>query len=368
VKHILIETLENWLETAPWLGSYYARRAGMLKRSYCLLLNHLGLLRPHAFVQWLATYQCIFACPYCEASAAKANPDELSTEEARTLMDEIRRMGASRVVISGGEPLTRADMAAVMAYANGLGLRLGLISNGYLVEEMWERLRHLRYFLFFTSIDGVKSNNDRLRAKAGAFDRTLRSLELFADIGVPIRMVNTAVHPGNIAQMQELGRNLQASGATHWHLSPIARVGRAAATDHYSLDGSQLRELADFIAAGRPGPKVELCEAHAYLGLLAGRRIGRPFFCGAGLTRCSVMPDGDVLGCQMIYDSRLSEGNIRDKPLSRIWRENFQRFRKPQPPPSCAGCSLLDSCQGGCWAEMETHGKCLKSVFEGHCG
>ncbi len=364
----MIGPIENLLESAPWLGSYYFRHAGRLKRSYCLLLHRLGILRPHAFVQWLATYRCNFACPYCEASAADAGPGELSTQEAKALIDDIRGMEVRRLVISGGEPLTRPDIIEVMDHANGLGLSLGLVTNGYLVEKMWERLRRFRYFLFFTSIDGLRDYNDTIRKKSGAFAKTLGSLKLFADIRVPIRMVNTVVHPGNLDQLEELGEILQGAGATHWHLSPTAKVGRAAGTDQYSLNGQQLQGLADFIAGNKSGIKVEFGEAHSYLGFLDGRSIGKPFFCGAGLTRCSVMPDGEVLGCHTVFDSRLSEGNIRDQPLSRIWKEGFLRFRKPRVHPSCAGCSMLKVCQGGCWGEMERDGMCLKSVWEGRCG
>ena len=108
---------------------------------------------------------------------------------------------------------------------------------------------------------------------------------------------------------------------------------------------------------------IDFGESHAYLGCFLGNPIGRPFFCGAGLTRCSVMPDGEVLGCQQVYDRSLSEGNIRNKPFPQIWKEGFSRFRKRDFPVICRGCAHLSGCQAGCWAEMEKQGVCLKSVW-----
>ncbi|MGQ9681536.1 MAG: SPASM domain-containing protein [Anaerolineae bacterium] len=100
----------------------------------------------------------------------------------------------------------------------------------------------------------------------------------------------------------------------------------------------------------------------AHLSLAAGRGgVGKPFFCGAGLTRCSIMPNGDVLGCQQVYDAALAEGNIRQQPLSCLWRQRFQRFRQPGRPSSCRDCTHWPGCRGGCWAEQQTRGSCLRS-------
>jgi radical SAM protein with 4Fe4S-binding SPASM domain len=112
--------------------------------------------------------------------------------------------------------------------------------------------------------------------------------------------------------------------------------------------------------------RIEFCESRAYLACFDGRSIGKPFFCGAGLTRCSIMPDGEVMGCHQIYDISFSEGNIREKPFSQIWKEGFIRFRRDEFPLPCQSCAWRDQCQGGCWAEMEKQGSCLKSVWEDH--
>jgi radical SAM protein with 4Fe4S-binding SPASM domain len=177
-------------------------------------------------------------------------------------------------------------------------------------------------------------------------------------------MVNTVVHPGNIDQLESVFKILRDSAANVWHLSPIEKVGRAASGSGYSLTGKQLRFVADFIKAHPGAMKIEICESHAYLACFGGKSLGKPFFCGAGLTRCSVMPDGEVMGCHQVYDISLSEGNIRDKPFSKIWKEGFTRFRINAFPLPCQTCEHLNQCQGGCWAEMIKQGSCLKSVWE----
>jgi radical SAM protein with 4Fe4S-binding SPASM domain len=359
-----IEKIDSLLAAIPGLNRLYWQRAGQLKRNLCLMLHRLGLLRPFTFVQWLATYGCNFRCPYCEASAGLPHPQELTTSEVRVFFDDLVRLGAKRLLISGGEPLTRPDILELMGYANHRGLQLGLVSNGYLVEEMWSDLQHFRFFLFFTSLDRSASAHDKVRGHPGAWNRVLRSLRLMQEKKVPVRIINTVAPPGGVEELAQLLPVVKQSGATHWRLSPITQVGRAADADNYRLDGKQLRALVEFANLANRTFPTDLGCSHMYLKCLTNLPFGKPFFCGAGLTRCSVLPTGEVLGCQLAYDTSLSEGNLREKPLSVMWMEGFLRFRKTLLHEYCTSCTYGVNCHSGCWAEMATRGACLKEVWE----
>jgi len=281
------------------------------------------------------------------------------------MVDDLAAMGVTRLAVSGGEPLVRKDIITIMSHAHASGLKLGLVSNGYLVEQRWEDLRHFDYFLYFTSIDGLPEYHDRVRKKH-SFARAMKSLDLFSKQQAWSRIINSVVHSENIRQLEALFDLLKDSGATRWHLVPIMDVGRAENDRSYTLTGGQLRELADFIKDHSSRHfTVDFGEACTYLGCFAPEPVGNPFFCGAGLTRCAIMPDGEVLGCHTIYDNRFSEGNIRKKPFSRIWKEEFASFRQHRRfPEACAGCHHFNACQGGCWSEMALKNRCLKSSIE----
>jgi radical SAM protein with 4Fe4S-binding SPASM domain len=359
---VVIDILDRVFQKTPLVQAIYMKRAAKLKRTYCLLLHRFGILKPYTFVQWLATYKCNFHCPYCEASAGNPADNELSTEEAKQFIDDLAGMKIKRLAVSGGEPLVRHDILELLAYANAKNISLGLVTNGYRVKTMWNRLRRLRYFLYFTSIDGTEAYNDQVRGKKGAFKHALRGLELFGSLGVKTRMINTVVTPQNMEMLDEMLQVFRESAATRWVLTPTASVGRAAHDSRYSLDDNQVRNLIDFIARNQTVMNVDLGESHTYLKQFYGKFFGKPFFCGAGLTRCAVMPDGEVLGCQQAYDNALSEGNIRDVPFSRIWKERFTSFRQSGFPAYCSDCEFLDACQGGCWAEMQVQKSCLKDL------
>lgn len=359
---MIVDRAERGLASVPALRAFYERRAAALKRRYCLALHRFGLLKPLTFVQWLATYSCNLSCPFCEASAGVPRPGELSTADVRRLLDDLQRMGVRRFVVSGGEPLLRRDIVEILNHATARGLRLGLVTNGLLVEDLWEDLKRQHYFLYFTSIDGPPRVHNEARRRPDAFDRAVAGLERFATLRVPARVVNTVVHPGNIGALDELAPLIQRSAATAWRLSPASPVGRAA-NGAYDLDGAQLRVLARFVRQRRAEMDVDFGESHSYVNCFDGGPVGKPFFCGAGLTRCSIMPNGEVVGCQQVYDPRFAEGDIRTTPFPEIWSKGFSRFRTREAPPDCRGCEHLGACQGGCWAEREIRGRCLKSAW-----
>jgi len=358
------EFLERHILGIPLLGDLYRKRAAKLKRHFCLLLHRAGLLRPYSFVQWLVTNRCNGSCPFCEASSGKADVNELTHEEARTLLRDLKCMKVRRLVLSGGEPLMRPDICEIINYANSCGIDVGLVSNGWFIPEMKDALSGLRFFLYFTSLDGMPDYHNRVRGMDDAFARALEGLSFFSQMGVSVRIVNTVVHSGNISQLKSLAKMVRRSGATSWRLTPVCSVGRASGRNDYELSGEQLVHLASFIEEMRKGMSIDLGESHMYLGCFAKKYGGHPFFCGAGLTRCSIMPNGDVLGCHQVYDSSLSEGNVRDRRFPEIWENGFSRFRKKKFEDMCLRCAHLDGCQGGCWAEMQRTSACLKSSWE----
>jgi radical SAM protein with 4Fe4S-binding SPASM domain len=317
-----------------------------------------------SYVEWLATNACNFRCAYCGVSAGQVGPDELNTEEALAMLGQLRACRVRRLLVTGGEPLLRSDLGQILSQADSLGIQTGLVTNGYLVQERWEDLAARRYFLCLTSLDGPPEVNDRLRGRAGAFQRALEALRLFASIGVPVRVVHTVVQPENIDYLETLFGDLRQAPVTLWQLSPVSLEGRACGKTNYALTGDQLRYLAGFTRRPTRGLRIEFGESRSYLSFLPGGPCGKPFFCGAGLTRCTILPNGDVAGCQPMHTAGAVEGNIRSEPLETVWRRGFHTYRDLRLPAHCSDCPVAAFCLGGCRAETVNQGGCLKGVWD----
>jgi len=359
-----IVTMENLIRRVPLINNFYLRRAAKIKRSIFILLHRLGLLKPYSFVQWLVTYECPFHCAFCEASAGHAHTDELTTSEALSFIDDLAAMGVRRLIFSGGEPLSRPDIFELLSAANTRKIKIGLATNSYDLPGSWQRLKDFNYFLFFTSLDGLAESHDQRRGAAQSYERVMQSLALFKQLRVPMRLVNTVVDKTNMDELEHLAQEIRRSGATNWRLTPLTAVGRAVTQANRFLEREDLHWLVDFIRRQPSHPCTDLGESHTYIGCFEGGFVANPFFCGAGLTRCSVMPNGEVLGCQQVYDLSLSEGNIRHTPFAVIWKEKFLRFRRIQVSDACRSCTYVNACQGGCWAEMQLNGKCLQHLWQ----
>jgi radical SAM protein with 4Fe4S-binding SPASM domain len=361
---MIIDALDRWLEKIPLIYPYYFKRAALLKKNAALLMNRMGWLKPYTFVQWLVTNRCNMKCPFCESSSGQPEANELDTSEAKSLIDDLAQMGVKRLLFSGGEPLTRPDIVELMGYADSRSLKIGLVTNGYRVQELWNEINGFDYFLYFTSLDGPESFHNRIRGNEQAFSKSLKALDLFKTLA-PVRMVNTAVYGESLNVLPELLPIVKQSGANAWHLCPITNVGRAEDDSRFYLNAEQQAHLIEFIQQNRRELNIDLGESHYYLKLLADTPFGKPPFCGAGLTRCAIMANGDVIACQQIYDRNYTEGNIRQKPFSQLWRDGFKAIRRSEPFMSdCRNCALMSGCQGGCWAEMMKEKSCQKVKWD----
>ena len=346
----------------PVLKKYYINHSAKYQFGFLKLKRSLNLLQP-SYVQWLTTYNCNFKCTHCEASAGPSKVLELTTDEAFRLVDELADMGVKRILLSGGELLVRKDIFQIIEYIVSRGLSYGIASNGYLVETFTEEFRNMKPFMFFTSIDGLEQTNDEIRGIKGAFRKSIDAVKFFQSIGVEKRVINTVVLPANIHQLPELKKIIQESSATLWRLAIPIPVGRAKDNETFCLNKEQLKYLFEFIRKSRNELNIELSEDAGYLGCYALKLRKYRFFCEAGLTYCSIMPDGEILGCQIAYDSTFSEGNIRSRPFREIWRHGFLRFRNPQFETKCQECSYIDTCRGGCWGMRLGNKHCYKEIW-----
>ena len=76
------------------------------------------------------TYRCNLTCIHCPWS--QRTSDELSTDEWKARIDELRSKGVENFIFEGGEPTLRDDLAELIDYTRGLGGKVVLSTNGTL--------------------------------------------------------------------------------------------------------------------------------------------------------------------------------------------------------------------------------------------
>jgi len=147
----------------------------------------------------------------------KASPDELTTSEARRLLDMAADFGVENIFITGGEPLVRSDILQLLDYAATLGLRTYMKTNGWAINDNKEIARKLASSncKVIISIAGLQPTDDMLRGK-GAHERSIGAAKACAEQGIlsSLSIVSTKYVVHEIKDLVNLALGIGSKGFT----------------------------------------------------------------------------------------------------------------------------------------------------------
>lgn len=340
---------------------------------------------------WELTDRCNLSCVHCRGGdhIAPAVEEELSTVEARALVDSVAERYKPVIVLTGGEPLYREDVYNIAEHIRSRGLRAALATNGTMVDApAARRIADAGIARVSISIDGAgPDSHDTFRGVSGAFAGALSGARALREAGVEFQF-NMTVTRRNVNEMDAVFRLAEEEGARGLHLFMLVPVGcgvELAETDMLSADEYEnvlekywhmsravsletkatcaphyarisavnfRRERQD--AGGGPGA-ASPDPAHPGAGKVRSGHPGgagsRPpsLGCLAGTAVCFVSHRGEVRPCGYFP---VEAGNVRTTPFPEIW-ENSRLFRDLRNPAGlkgkCGICEYRVLC-GGCRA------------------
>ncbi len=144
------------------------------------LKNHKAYVPPK-IVQVEITNLCNLKCIMCDrwkwAKEDTSTSDSLSTQMLFNLFNEFADIGVNRILLTGGEPLIRADIAPLVRHISDLKMAITIFTNGTLMDrEKAQALAAANAVVFF-SVDGVSGTHDKIRGVPGTFDAALRGIQ-----------------------------------------------------------------------------------------------------------------------------------------------------------------------------------------------
>jgi pyrroloquinoline quinone biosynthesis protein E len=298
------------------------------------------------------TYRCPLHCPYCSnpMNLAKAS-DELTLEEWRHVLAEARALGALQVHLSGGEPLLRRDLEAIVTEARALGYYSNLITSGLgLTPIRAERLQeagidHVQISL--QAADAVTS--DRL-AGTPSYRQKLAAAQTIKRLGLPLTL-NVVLHRYNLDQIAAILAQAEEIGADRLELANTQFYGWALRNRTSLLPTwEQLQHAEPLVRAARERLRGQMEIIYGLPDYYS--RYPKPCMGGWGHQQLTVTPVGDVLPCPAAGQlSRLPLPNIRQHPLAWVWNDSplFTRFRGVEwMPEPCRSCPRQRVDFGGC--------------------
>lgn len=310
----------------------------------------LGLDAPICLT-WEITYACNLACVHCLSSSGRRDPRELTTEEAKAVIDELRDMQVFYVNIGGGEPMIRPDFFELVSYATTNGVGVKFSTNGSrITPERAIELAAMEYLDIQISIDGANAaTNDRVRGE-GSFQTAIDAMNALqnADFG-PFK-ISVVITRENIDQLDEFQALADHYGA-ELRLTRLRPSGRGVDSWHelHPLPEQQI-DLYHWLLAH---PNTLTGDSFFHLNALGDENLPGLNLCGAGRVVCLIDPIGDVYACPFVLHDDFQAGNVRDEGgFAEVWKSSdlFVELREPQSAGACASCGQFDACQGGCMA------------------
>ncbi|WNC68353.1 heme d1 biosynthesis radical SAM protein NirJ [Thalassotalea nanhaiensis] len=145
---------------------------------------------PGPVVIWNLIRRCNLQCKHCYSTSLDIEfKDELSTEQIKATIDDLKVAQVPVLILSGGEPLLRPDIYEITAYAKAKGFYVALSTNGTLInEENIEKIKAADYQYVGISIDGLEEFHDEFRRQKGSFKTSMHALKLCKEAGIKVGM------------------------------------------------------------------------------------------------------------------------------------------------------------------------------------
>ena len=220
-------------------------------------------------VAWETTRNCNLACVHCRAAATRGPyQGELDTPDAFRLLDQIAEVGQPIVILTGGEPLLRADIFDIAAYGTRIGLRMVMAPNGTLVTDaIAQRLAACGIKRLSISLDGASADtHDAFRQVPGAFTGALRGIECIKRAGIPFQ-INTTVTRVNLNQIPRIQALAVELGAVAHHIFLLVPTGRGKYIVDQAIDAEEYERTLNWFYEQRGRAPLELkatCAPHYY--------------------------------------------------------------------------------------------------------
>ena len=319
-------------------------------------------------MSWNVTLECNMKCSHCYINATdKKLENELTTEKAKDFMDQICQVSKPLLILSGGEPLLRKDIFELIEYGASKGLKMGLGSNGYLIDNaVAKKLKDAGIATVSISLDSnVPAQHDDFRGVEGAFEKAVNACKALRKNDVLVQVNATLTHY-NYDQIDDIMSLAEEIGVENFHLFFLVPTGRGKKLTDISPQKYEDMITKTFSKVAKHRLNVRPSCAPQFMRIAQGMGLDMRQWirgCIAGLYYCRIYPNGDVTPCPYLP---IKLGNVREKSFKDIWfnSEVFKHLRDPSTlKGKCGACEFRIIC-GGCRARA--YG--LSSDFIDYCG
>ena len=323
-------------------------------------------------VIWNLIRRCNLTCKHCYTTSTDINfPNELTTPEIYTVMDDLKTFKVPVLILSGGEPLLHPNIFDISRRAKDMGFYVALSTNGTKISEAnIDEIADINYQYIGVSLDGIKDTHDRFRRVQGSFDQALHGIRLCLekDIKVGLRFTLTQDNAQDFPALLQLMDDHNIDKFYLSHLNYGGRGNKNRKDDaHFAMTRTAMDVLFetsyDWLKAGKDREFVtgnNDADAVYFLHWVARHFPDKTEHIKAKLEQWG----GNASGVNVANIDNLGNvhpdtfwwhyelGNVKERPFSEIWLDTGDPLMaglKQHPRPlegRCARCRYQEICNG----------------------
>ena len=282
------------------------------------------------------TTDCNLKCQHCYAAEWAERNYELEYDLVKKIIIEAIELGCITVTFSGGEPFIYPHIYELLLFCERCGVKINIESNGTLIN--WEKLKLIKRMNMLKL--KISYDGEQLRGEgAGVVKNNIIKLRKNG-FNILIQTVLTRVNVCEINSILDFSEQL---GIEHRLFLGHSKSGNGVNISNFKVQ--EVLSIKDKILKRYSHVTIELPE------FISGKKQKG---CGWGISRCEVMPNGDITSCAPLTYARKDfiAGNINDYSLKELWNSrHFQTIRElkqKQYKGICGCCKFFDDCRGSC--------------------
>lgn len=275
------------------------------------------------------TQRCNLTCAFCYNDSSPKNTDELDLETLDRVVGEVIDLAPGEVIISGGEPLMRPDhLRLLLERFSHTDIPVHILTNGMLIDHDWlDAFERAGVVTLQVSLDGgVPDVHDRVRGRKGAWAKALRGLAMAHGAGFHT-FVSAVLTRENVSTLPSLVEAAYLCGCDNLNVGDLITWGRGDPFMAGSLElggactNDQFDWAAEYLMRQRElhRDRMEIRLAvnmYFYICQLKLKGQEGILIRGDGTVRPHCTLSGIVIG------------NVKEKPLREIWRDDLARLHE----------------------------------------
>lgn len=332
------EHRQNSNEVRAWMMEFFsilmergALVLGAGQKTSLMVVDSSSKIVPY-HVDIEVTKSCNLRCPFCYARGGESDTS-LSLDGIMKIFDELFQSGVSSVDLTGGEFFLHPDALTILELACDRFPKIGLLTNGTLLEEKAVDLiaSHKEQFFVNVSIDSVDSAvHDEMRGVSGAHDKAISAVKALVDKGIKVRLASVILEK-NKWELERLAELAKSMNVTAFNFNFVEGFGRGASYKqrHGVQEESEYQRYVEKI----------MVKHRDIIPMVTSRNISESRNnCGAGTNKIAIGPDGWVRPC-LLSDAGPYLGNILFSSLDEVMTSSYAYWLAGlQEPSELHGC------------------------------